>query len=206
MPLPLTYYSGSDNLPQWNGNDEIIFISSGMYRQVERDLDVFKVPVTGGTPQRMMDALAQMANVSNDGRYVAYVAGNCRFVREVYTGPANRNIWVYDTQRGNYMALAAQNAQESHPVWGDNQQLFYLSAASGRYNIYRKNGVLTKDLARPLTNFQDEGIRYFDVSANGKQLVFERGNGIYTLPTDGSTKAQKVNIQVTADYRFDPVK
>ena len=206
MPLRLTYYSGSDNFPQWNGNDEIIFISSRMFTQVERDDEIYKVAAKGGTPQRMMDAFAGMASVSNDGRYVAYVAGNCRFVREAYTGPANRNIWVYDTQSKNYLALAAQDAQESHPAWGADQQLFYLSAASGRYNIYRKNGVMTKDMARPLTDFKDEGIRYFDVSADGRQLVFERGNGIYTLATDGNTKARKVNIQVTADYRFDPVK
>lgn len=206
MPKRLTYYSGGDDAPQWMGNDEIIFSSARMFRQVERESEIYKVSVKGGTPQRMLDAFGNHPVPSNDGRFVAYVTGSCRFVREAYDGPANRDIWVYDTQTKNYTALAAMDAQESHPAWGAGQEIFYLSAANGRYNVYRKGGVLTKDLPQPVTNFKDEGIRYFDVSADGKQLVFERSNGIFLQPTDGSKKAQRVNIQVTSDYRFDPVQ
>ncbi|MEZ4987587.1 MAG: PDZ domain-containing protein [Saprospiraceae bacterium] len=57
-----------------------------------------------------------------------------------------------------------------------------------------------------ITRYKDVGLRYFDVSDNGKTLVFERGGDLFTQPADGSSPARKINISVSQDYRFDPVE
>ena len=116
-PQRLTYHSAGDNTPQWTNDGHIIFASSRLFREVERSAEVFKIPVSGGTPERIMDAFGLRPTPSADGRYIAYVDGHCRFVREAYTGPANRSISVYDTQNNSFQAVADSEAQESNPAW-----------------------------------------------------------------------------------------
>ena len=202
-PQRLTYHSAGDNTPQWTNDGHIIFASSRLFREVERSAEVFKIPVSGGTPERVMDAFGLRPTPSADGRYIAYVDGHCRFVREAYTGPANRSISVYDTQNNSFQAVADSEAQESNPAWDKNGNLYYLSAANGRYNIYRQT---VGSSAKAITNFKDEGIREFGVSADGSRIVFERSNGLYSIAADGSGRAKKLDIKVTADYRFDPIE
>ena len=93
--------------------------------------------------------------------------------------------------------------------WGNDNTLYFLSAKNGRYNIYQlnldANGKATSE-ATALTNFTDEGIRYFDVSQNGQKIVFSRGTAIYTMDAQAGATPQKIDIQVTEDYRFDPIE
>ena len=203
MPLRLTYHSAGDNTPQWTNDGNIIFASSRLFRAVERSAEVFSVPATGGTPQRIMDAFGVRPTPSPDGRYMAYVERNCRFVREAYTGPANRSIYLYDMQEDAYMAAADTDAQESNPIWDNKGNLYYLSAANGRYNIYRQT---VGGEATAITKFKDEGIREFTVSADGSRIVFERAGGLFSIAGDGKGRPQALNIEVTADYRFDPIE
>lgn len=202
-PQRLTYHSASDNVPKWTQDGHIIFTSSRLYREVERSAEVFKIPATGGTPTRIMDGFGIRATPSSDGQYIAYVEGNCRFEREVYTGPANRSISVYNIKTGSYEKVASADAQESNPAWDNKGNLYYLSAENGRYNIYRRTpgGETTA-----ITKFKDEGIREFTVSADGSKIVFERANGLFSISREGSSRPKPLNIQVTADYRFDPVE
>ncbi|MEL7248472.1 MAG: S41 family peptidase [Bacteroidota bacterium] len=203
MPLRITHHSSGDNTPQWTNDGHLMFASSRLFREVERSAEIFTVPATGGTPQRVMDAFGVRPVPSADGRYIAYVERNCRFAREAYTGPANRSIYVYDKQNNAYTAVADTDAQESNPAWDNQGNLYYLSAANGRYNIYRQK---VGGTAEALTKFKDEGIREFTVSADGSRIVFERANGLFLMASDGRSKVQRLDIEVTADYRFDPIE
>jgi Tol biopolymer transport system component/C-terminal processing protease CtpA/Prc len=208
-PRRLTFHSTGDDDPQWRGNDRIIFSSNRLFRQVEWDAEVQEIALAGGTPQRIMGAVAKLPTASPNGRFIAYVEGSCRDTREAYTGPARRDIWLYDTQTDNYRPLVENEAQDNLPHWGTDNLLYYLSAVDGRYNIYRQqldNEGNPRGKAEKMTNFKDMGIRHFDVSADGNMLVFERNSGIYTMATDKSSKPRLVKAEVSIDYRFDPAE
>ena len=207
-PKQLTHYSGSDGAAKWGPNNKIYFNTRRTFAQVERISEIYETNTEGGTPFRFLDALGNNPALSPDGRYVAFERGSCRMSREAYRGPAQRDIWIYDTETKTYNQITTDEGQDVYPEWGTNNQLFYLSAQNGRYNIHRisiENGKPSGQ-ATPLTNYTDEGIRYFDVSSGGNDLVYEFGTNIYHKGNQPDGSAKQVNIQLTGDYRFDPME
>ena len=206
-PTRLTYHSTGDRSARWGKNGQILFTSRRIYAQVEREQELFQVAASGGTPTRYMDALGLMPAPSPDGRYVAFVRGNCRPEREAYQGPANRQIWIYDTKNDSYRQITEFEGQDVYPDWGPKHQLYFLSARQHkRYNLYRIDADDENAEPEALTDFDEEGIRYFDVSADGKRAVLEYGTQVWTMPTAPGAKPKAVDVEVTADYRFDPVE
>ena len=109
----------------------------------------------------------------------------------------------------SYTQLTDFEGQDIQPEWGSNNTLYYLSAQNGRYNIYKQqldaNGK-AQGSATAMTNYKDEGIRFFDVSGDGNHIVFEKGISLYIMNADGKGKPKKLNFQVSEDYRFYPVE
>lgn len=200
-PERLTYYSGSDGSAAWQADGKLLFSTRRFFAAVERLSEIYSVPATGGTPQRLLDALGNNPAPSPDGRYIAFERGSCRIEREAYRGPANRDIWLYDTQTKEYTQLTDDDGQDIMPEWGPDNTLYFLSARDGRYNLYTMG--LDGSDQQAITSFKGEGIRYFDLSANGKKLVIERGVNIFTMNPDGSN-SELLKVLVTGDYRFDP--
>ncbi|RMG17167.1 MAG: peptidase S41, partial [Bacteroidetes bacterium] len=176
--------------------------------QVEREREIHSVPVGGGTPQRQLNAVGFSPAVSPNGRFVAFERGSCRIAREAYRGPANRSLWLYDRKNQTFTQLTSSDAQEIYPDWGNDQQLYFLSAENGKYNLHRlsidANGS-PQDQAEALTSFTDDGIRSFDVSADGSHIVFERQTALWYMDA-ASGKVRQLPVAVTADYRFDPIE
>ncbi len=206
-PRRLTYHSNSDEEARWAPDGKIVFTTARNFVEVEREDEIFQIDREGGTPVRILDAVGLSPAVSPDGRYIAFIRGNCRVVREAYRGPANREIWIYDRENETYKQITDFDGQDIYPDWGPDNTLFFLSARNGRYNLYSLPIVegAASGSPRAITDFGDEGIRYYDLSANGQRVVFTRGAFVYTMPADGSADPQRVNIDVTTDYRFDPV-
>lgn len=206
-PKRLTYNSTNDVLSDWTGGGDILFEAKRDYRQIEWDNEIYKVSANGGTPVRLLDALGYMPALSPDNRFIAFVKGACRLEREEYRGPANKDIWLYDTKTKNYSRLTNFEGQDFYPDWSDSRTLYYISAQGGKYNVYRAKISDDGSTAGPpeqITKFTDDGVRYFDVSRDGKSIAMERQTDIYFMSLNGGTP-RKVNIHVSDDYRFDPV-
>ena len=203
MSKRLTWHSSDDRISDWNGKLGIIFSTMRNYRQVEWDPEIHTVSPDGNTPERALDALGSMAVASPGGRYIAFVQGACRITREYYRGPANRDIWIYDSEDGSYIKLTESDAQDIHPRWYDDNTLYFISSREGNYNIFKVSPG-GGDPVR-ITDFEGDGVRYFDVSARGDRIVAERGTGIYLMNADGSG-IRKLVIDAGTDYRFDPVE
>ncbi|HED37928.1 MAG TPA: peptidase S41, partial [Ignavibacteria bacterium] len=206
-PNRLTFLSTADVLSNWSPNGNLLFETRRNERQIEWENELYSVSSNGGTPARLLNSFGYMPAVSPNGRFVAFVKGASRITREQYKGPANRNIWIFDTKNKTYNQITTFNAQDIYPDWGDNSTLYFLSALNGKYNIYKlKIDTNGKAVGKPvpLTNFSEDGIRYFDVSFDGSSLVFERNTNLYTMDTKGGSP-KLVPIKVTEDNRFDAV-
>lgn len=204
----LTYHSTSDNAARWGKDGQIYFNTRRAFLQVEREAEIHVISKNGGTPQRALNAVGLMPAPSPDGQFVALIRGNCRIEREAYVGPANRNIWIHNNTTKAYHQITDFEGQDIYPDWGAGQ-LYYLKAINGRYNIVKQgldsDGKASGE-AVVLTNFTDEGIRYFDVSDNGKHIVFERGTGVFTMSAEVGASPKALSVQLTQDNRFDPIE
>ena len=208
VPKRLTHHSTNDGDARWGIDGEIIFNTRRAFQQVEREQEIHSVNKNGGTPHRIMDAVGLMPSPSPDGNYIMFIKGNCRVEREAYTGPAHRSLWLYNRNSETYMEMTEFEGQEVYPDWG-GEEVYFLRAVDGRYNIFKLN--INADSKNPdrlvqLTKFKDEGIRYFDVNEDGSTIVFERGENIYTMNTKSKKVSKALKIQVTQDYRFDPIE
>ncbi|MBN2184951.1 MAG: PD40 domain-containing protein [Candidatus Krumholzibacteriota bacterium] len=202
----LTWRSSDDLVCDWNSSSGILFTTRRDFRQVEWDREIYLVSPGGGTPVRFLDDFGSEAVTSPDGRYTAFVMGSCRIEREAYTGPANKQIWIYDSKEKRYIEATFSKAQDYHPKWYDSNTLYYLSSSPGNYNIFSlkvdQNGKVSEPAQ--ITDFKGDGVRSFDVSSEGGNIIAEYRTGLYRIALDG-TKAEKILLNIGTDYRFDPV-
>lgn len=205
-PERLTYRSSGDVLFDWADDGRLLFTTARDYRQVEWESEIYSVVADGGTPKRIMDSFGDMPATSPDGRFIAFTIGACRITREEYTGPANRNVWVYDTKADSYTQISNSQGMELYPQWADNSTLYFLSAEGKKYNLNRVKISADGKAAgkhEKLTNYNDWGILYFSLSGDGKKAVFERDNKLF-LYTAADNSVKELNISISADSKFDP--
>lgn len=196
----LTYHSGSDMLSDWTVKGSLLFESNRTFNQVEWDRELQMIPAMGGTPSRFMDALGKMPAMSPDGRYIAFVRGSCRISREEYNGPADLDIWLYDTKDQSFTLLSDNTVNDFLPRWKDDNTLYFISARTGRYNVFAMD-VVSKE-TEAITNFSEDGVRHFDVDNNGN-LVFVRQLGLHTMSA-ANGRINSVPIELSTDFRFYP--
>ena len=206
-PQRVTYHSANDLLNDFANDNSLLFTTSRNFKQVEWDHEISSVNMKGGTPKLLIDAVGEMPTQSPNGRFIAFIKGWGRVVREAYRGAANNEIWIYDTQNKSYNKLTDFDGHDNSPKWADNNTIYYNSAKSGTYNVHKlkidDNGALVGS-DEQITNFTDDGIRYFNLSGDASSLVFERQADIYLMNL-GTKNTNKISIDISADYRFDPV-
>ena len=200
----ITYNSAADALNDWGADNKLLFTTFRNFRQIEWTHEIYSASPKGGTPVRILNSVGEMPVVSPNGRYIAFVKGACRISREAYEGPANKDIWLYDKKTDNYRRLTEAKGNDFAPRWKGNNILYFIGSRNGVYNI------LSLDINEPkipnekqITNFKDGGIRYLNISGNGNVLVFERLTDIYSLDL-ATSKINKINISISADFRFSP--
>ena len=206
MPERITYHSSADLVTDWTDDGSLIFSSGRNFKHVERESELLSISSGGGTPVRLMDALGSEPVLSPDGRFVAFVRGSCRISREAYKGSANRDIWLYHIKSGTFTQLTSYEGQDYHPVWGSNRSLYFISSRSGKYNIFSikvNEGDLSGSEVVQITNEGEDQIRVFDVSADDQSIIYAKDINLYKISTTGG-ESQKININITTDYRFDP--
>ncbi|MEO6405439.1 MAG: hypothetical protein ABIY51_04625, partial [Ferruginibacter sp.] len=206
MPKRLTYHSAADNISSWTEPDKIIFSTSREFKQIERPSEVYSISPKGGTESRILDAVGFDPVLSPDGRFLAFVRGDINPVaRYAYKGSSDRDIWLYDTKNKTYSQLPGFETNDILPQWGLNGSLYFLSSSDGAYNLYKLKIDANGKVGGPpekLTEYKDESIRSYSISADGGSIVFEKDMNLYTMKTDKGP-AIKLDIQINADERLD---
>ncbi len=205
MPKRLTYHSAADNISSWTLPDKILFSTSREFKQIERPLEVYSINPKGGTESRMLDAVGFDPVFSPDGRFLAFVRGDINPVaRYAYKGSSDRNIWIYDIKNKTYTQMPGFATNDILPQWGSNNLLYFLSSNDGAYNLYRLKMDNGKANGKPekLTEYKDESIRSYNISADGNSIVFEKDMNLYTMRTDKGN-AKRLDVQISADDRLD---
>ncbi|MFY0629955.1 MAG: PD40 domain-containing protein [Flavobacteriaceae bacterium] len=201
-PKQITYYPTGDTPSDWTKENEIVFTTNRVFKGPEWDAQTYQVNANGGTPERLITALGSMATVSPDGKFIAYVKGACRIAREDYSGSAQRDIWIYNTQTKQYIQITDTPKNDHSPLWDAAGNLYYVGAESGRYNIYKQvisSGGSAQGSPKKLTNQRKDGILSYSVS-NNATIVYSTGFNVYQMK-NGSSK--KLSLNLTTDYRFE---
>ena len=206
-PERLTYHSTDDAIGGWTPDGHLLFSTRRTYAQAEWSDEIYQVAATGGTPDRLLDAVGAAPRMSPDGRFVAFEKGANRTSKKGYEGPADRNVWIYDTENDTYTRITTYEGNDHHPVWTGPRTLLYISEQSGTYNVHRQS--ITDQggadgAAEAVTTFEDDGVRALSASADGRVVAFERQASVYVLEDGGEPRP--LDVTMPADYRFDPTE
>ncbi|MDE0471985.1 MAG: S41 family peptidase [Ekhidna sp.] len=199
-PDRLTFYSSGDNLYSAK-NDMLYFNTSRIYQAVEWESEIYRVSINGGTPTRFMDALGYDPVVSPDGGRVAFVRGTCRIAREAYMGPADRDVWVWNIADDTYEKITSFEGNDFAPQWLDDSTILYISSSSGKYNVHQ---IDLNGAHKQLTSETEWGINSFSLSRSTQKIAYQYGDRTAVFDLVSGSKSI-LSIDVSSDYRFDPV-
>ncbi len=201
----ISYYSANDYLSDFF-DEQLIFSTDRVYNQIEWDSEIHAVSENGGTPERIMDALGDAASLSPNGKFIAFVIGGCSTAREDYDGPANKQIWVFNTETKEYNQITTFSGNDFNPIWKNNNAFYFISSRNGTYNIFEAtvndNGAKTGTF-KELTKFEDFGVRYISTNADGSKICFARKEAVYLLENE---KIKELSIAINSEDRFDNIE
>ncbi len=206
-PQRLTYHSTDDALSGWTPDGGLLFTTRRTYAQAEWLNEIYRVPSEGGTPDRLLDAVGGAPRMSPDGRFVAFEQGYNGTDKKGYQGPADREIWIYDTENDRFTRVTSYGGNDHHPVWRGPRTLLYISERTGTYNVHRQR-ITDQGEAdgspEAVTSFEEDGVRALSAGADGSVIAFERRTDVYVVENGGEPR--QLDVTVPADYRFDPTE
>lgn len=196
----LTYFSGRDRAYGWTPDSKaVLFESRRESEPYGADFSAYVAPLEGGTPYRLHKASGSPFALAPDGKRLAFVRRDSAWWRKGYKGSAQGDLWLVELTTQRYTRLTDTDTPDTFPMWSaDGRTLYFVSERDGTANLYAME-TQTKRV-RQLTRFKDDGVRFPQISANGKVITFEQGLEVYRLDT-GTGTMSVISLQVTAQDR-----
>ena len=196
-PQRLTWHSGADQPTDWADNDQALLLQSRRQQPFGREAQTFKVALTGGLEQHVMQAMGGEATISPDGRYVVFTRGAVEWWRQRYRGSANTDLWLLDTRSRQFRQLTTHPGNDSRPRFaGDGRTIVYRSDESGAFNVWKLN--VETGAKTQLTRYRDEGIRFPNAAKNAPVVVYEYQDRLWRVPLAGGAP-QEIALRASND-------
>ncbi|HHQ47679.1 MAG TPA: peptidase S41, partial [Acidobacteria bacterium] len=194
-PRRLTFASVDDIPVDFTPDGSAVLFVSRRAESIRWMPALYTVPIAGGTPRLAQPALGQTAAYSPDGRSLVFVRGATKWVRRGYRGAANRELWLREPD-GSYRQLTRFDGDDDDPSWIDGGRVAFLSARSGRKNVFLidvRSGQTTE-----LTDHDGSDVRAPRAAAGGSLIAYEYEDGLWTVTPDGGSP-RRLEITAPAD-------
>ena len=202
----LTWHSGGEIPSSFTADDKRVLFSADRQDLVTNAEfpvgglpQLYSVAVGGGRVSQVLPVPALEANVNAAGDKLIFedLKGYENNWRKHHTSSVTRDIWLYDLRSKKYQQLTDFKGEDLNPVFGANDDYYYLSEQGGSFNVYKSSlGEPSKAVA--LTHFSKNPVRFLSV-ANDNTLCYGFDGEIYTQKPGG--EPQKVAIRIAEDGR-----
>ena len=204
IPVRLTYFSNSDRICDWSPDGKKIIFSSRRNFYYHRLPVLYQVGREGGTPFELVQTYADQGKISPDGKWLVFVRGRIDWARKHYRGSGNTDLWLYNFETKEYIQLTNHMGNDYFPLWApDSKTVYYVTDEDGTFNLWEIN-IFNKN-KKQLTFFKDDGVRFPNISRNGRVIAYEQGDSIWCyFPKSGENK--KLKIYGPIDYKVNPIE
>ena len=181
-PVRLTHASVDDVPVDFTPSGDAVLFVSRREESIRWMAGIYTVPVEGGTPALVQGAMGQWAAWSPDGDRMVFVRGATKWWRRGYRGAANRELWLAEPG-GSYRQLTDFDGDDDLPGWIDEHTVVFLSARSGRKNVFLIDTATGE--TRQLTHHEGSDVRAPRAAAGGSLVAYEFETGIWTVDPHG---------------------
>lgn len=202
QPKRLTWHPGTDRVIGFTPDGSAVYIMSPRERRAGREGQLFKVPITGGLPEKVSEIRTVAGSWDETGRIYAsvpYRSGNSVLTGGVngwrgHRGGTTPSIELIDFAGDKVTEIPGERTSEFDPTWIDGQLYFLSDRWEKRSNIFRydpASGEVTQ-----LTRETEWDIR--DITGRGGQIVYEAG-GVFKTLDIASGAVSDLPITLAAD-------
>lgn len=196
----LTYADRAEIPTDFAPDDRTVYFQAMREGDVYREARLYRVPVAGGQPWRLLDCFGAAARISPDGTTLAFTRGGLpwvRWSRRNYRGSGNIDVYTVDLTTQAFRQITKFDGTDRAPAWsGDGTALYFLSDRAGPVNIWRQT--LADAQATQVTQMTTDDVREFSVAANGSALAFTHWDAIYVMPLPGGP-ARLITVTAATD-------
>lgn len=202
----ITYHSAPEYPYTFGAGDSTIIFGAARMDAASNRLyptasqpELYEVSAKGGRPQQLLTSPAEDVKLGADGSTLFYHdrKGGENAWRKHHTSAIARDIWAYDTKAGTHRKLTTFAGEDRTPVpTADGRAIYYLSEASGTFNIHRMN--VDGSGPEQVTSFTGAPVRFLSSSRDGR-LAFGQDGAIYTLAPGGTP--ERVRVVIHTDVR-----
>lgn len=201
QPKRLTWHPGDDVVTDWTRDGSSVVFTSAREMKNGRSSQLYTVPVDGGFPDKVMDAVMAEAAYSPNGRQIAYrpyrQANSGASGWRLHRGGSTPPIWIIGADGEDWVKIprgdnSEGRSNDTNPLWMGNTVYFLSDRDDTAVNLYayetRGGGV------RQVTTEVDWDIRAAD--GHGDHIVYSVGGQLKELTlTDGSVRDISVTIR-----------
>ncbi|MEM1012261.1 MAG: S41 family peptidase [Planctomycetota bacterium] len=181
------------------GDDGQLYFTGYLEPDVYRNPRPYVVGAESGVPERVHDAFGRSPAKEIGGDRVLFVRGNERLTRRHSRGPDTRDIWLYDPNADEqFTQLTERRGNDARPMWLPDGLFLFTSDRNDRtVNLFVGNANTGRIEA--LTSFTDADVDEFDVTPDGRRVVFAKWDTLYTLDLEGDGEPVPVEITASQD-------
>lgn len=183
-PTQLTFHTAADIVRGWTPDGRIIFSSPRSPHPFLNPLQT--VSPDGGLPTPMTMDQAANAAVSPDGRWVVYNRDALSTARKGQRGNRTTDLYIQDQESGSITRLTdtdpetfREHVSDALPMWGADGMIWFVSERDGTFNLWKMAPDGTG--MTQVTRFDDGGVKYPSMSADGRTLVFTQHHELFVM-------------------------
>ena len=196
IPMRVTHHGMGDRLLDWYPDGQHLLYASSSESGKQRFSQMYKVPFTGGLPDKLPLAYGEYGSISPDGLKITFTERSQIFrTWKRYRGGMNGDVWIFDLKTFESKKITDGDANHELPMWSGHK-VYYLSDAGRelRFNIWVHN---TNDgTNKQVTYFADFDVHFPSIGPD--EIVFLAGGNLYLLDL-ASGLPHEVKIDVVTD-------
>lgn len=196
VPKRLTWHPAADIVLGFTPDGQSVLFCSTRFSSNRAYSQLFTVPVTGGEAVMLEVPYASEAEISPDGRFIAYCPFPEAFLEwKNYRGGRFSRIWIFDTKSRGIEKLPqpAGRSNDVDPMWAGGKIVFR-SDRNGEFNLFAFDPAAKK--VEQLTDFKDFPV--LSASAGAGEVVFEQAGSLHLYDVAKSS-SKRLAIGVAAD-------
>jgi len=201
-PQRLTWHPGADIVSGWSHDGETVAFLSRRETDHGRSGQLYHVSVTGGAPEKQMEARFFRGQWNEDGTKLAYIdfgpgynslyGGTAGW--RGYRGGSTPSIRIFDRAENSILQIPGERVNDIQPFWLGDHVYFISDRHEARLNIHRFDPD-TEEIER-LTDKSDWDILW--AAGHGNSVIYAAGGDLYDLNVN-TGEAQKLSIRINPD-------